>query len=236
MNIQYSVANDIFDIFPDYCRGVIIANEINNQGSSQELVARLRTAENNLRARLKSETLLDEPRIASWRTAYSQLGFKPGKHRPSMEALVRRALKGDPIPSINTIVDLCNLTSLRNLVPVGAHAIDVVSEDIELRRASGEELFEAFGSDDIEHPLPGEVIFVEGDTVLTRRWTWRQAKHTLVTPETKALEVNIDALPPVKVQDVEQISDQVAELIMKYCGGQITVELLKEDNQTIQMK
>ena len=152
-----------------------------------------------------------------------------------MEALIRRVLKNDSLPSISKIVDLGNLVSIQNLVPVGAHAIDVVTQDIALRLATGEEIFEPFGSDVVEHPSPSEVIFAEGNTVLTRRWTWRQAKHTLVVSDTKAVEINVDGLPPVTHQDVEQICRQVASLVQEYCGGRVTFEILSKDNSTIQL-
>jgi DNA/RNA-binding domain of Phe-tRNA-synthetase-like protein len=119
------------------------------------------------------------------------------------------------------------------LVPIGGHAIDVLTQDIGLRFATGEEIFEPFGSDVVERPLPSEIIFVERNTVLTRRWTWRQAKHTLVLPESKAVEVNVDGLPPVSQEAVKQICEQVAELVQKYCGGKIRYEILSNGNPSI---
>ena len=235
MSVQYSITDDIFEHFPEYRRGVVIALDIDNGESPTELIASLRAAESELRTQLDPENLLENPKIASWREAYSQLGFKPGKNRPSMEALIRRVLKNDTLPSISKIVDLGNLVSIQNLVPVGAHAIDVVTQDIALRLATGEEIFEPFGSDDIEHPSTSEVIFAEGNTVLTRRWTWRQAKHTLVVPDTKAVEINFDGLPPVTHQDVEQICRQAAKLVQVYCGGKVTFEILSKDNPCIQL-
>ena len=82
--------------------------------------------------------------------------------------------------------------------PAGGHAIDFVKEDIILRPALGDEEFIPLDSDQVETPTPGEIIFVEGKTVLTRRWTRRQGKHTLVVPETKDLEFNVDGLPPCR--------------------------------------
>ena len=111
--------------------------------------------------------------------------------------MARRALRGDELPAINALVDIGNIISLRHLIPAGGHAIDVLKGDIELRFATGDEEFVPFGTNDLEHPLPGEVIFVEGSIVLTRRWTWRQANHTLTLPETQAIEFNVDGLPPV---------------------------------------
>jgi DNA/RNA-binding domain of Phe-tRNA-synthetase-like protein len=111
-------------------------------------------------------------------------------------------------------------------VPVGGHSIDELTQDISLRYASGEEEFVPFGSDQVEHPLPGEVVFVEGNTVLTRRWTWRQANHTLTLPETRSIEINIDRLPPVGLEELHSIASQLMGLVSEFCGGRSRYEIL----------
>jgi DNA/RNA-binding domain of Phe-tRNA-synthetase-like protein len=226
MSLQYSISDAVFQKFPDYCRGVVLAHGIRNASSPGELINELRAAEKALASQLTPENVASHPRIESWREAYRSVGIKPGEFRPSMDALARRVVKGDALPAISKIVDLGNLVSIQNLIPIGAHAIDKLTQDIELRFASGDEIFEPFGADVVEHPLPGEIIFVEGNTVLTRRWTWRQSKHTLVVPETTAVEVNVDILPPVTHKEVEQICEKVAALVQKYCGGVVRFEIL----------
>jgi DNA/RNA-binding domain of Phe-tRNA-synthetase-like protein len=235
MALHYSISKDIFTKFPAYCRGVVIARDVTNGKSPEELVSALRLAEASLGERLSAETLTSHPQIESWREAYRSAGIKPGDFRPSVEALARRVLKKDPLPLISTLVDLGTLMSIQYLVPIGAHALDFVTQDIELRLATGEEVFEPFGSDTIEHPNPGEIVFVEGNTVLTRRWTWRQAKHTLVVPETKYVEVNVDGLPPVTHEEVERICQQVAAQVQKYCGGSIRYDILSQENPRISL-
>jgi DNA/RNA-binding domain of Phe-tRNA-synthetase-like protein len=236
MSLKYSISKEIFSKFPEYCRGVVTASGISNGDSPDDLLASLRTAESTLGMQLTAENVPTHPKIESWRAAYRLLGVKPSEYRPSVEALLRRVIKKDPLPSINRIVDFGNLLSIQNLVPIGAHAIDVLTQDIELRFATGQELFEPFGSEAVEHPLPAEVIFTEGMTVLTRRWTWRQAKHTLVLPETTSVEFNVDGLPPVYGEDVRQICEQVAALVQKYCGGQASYAILNKENPSIQIE
>ncbi len=230
MSLSYWIDPAVFDRFPGYRRGVVLAHGVRNGDSPPELIAELRTAEAGLSQRLTLEQVTTHPQIAAWREAYRALGIKPADFRPSMEALARRVLRNDPLPAINTLVDLGNLVSIRRLIPAGAHAIDVLAQDICLRPATGAEIFEPFGADVIEHPLPGEFVFVEGDTVLTRRWTWRQAKHTLVTPETTAVEINIDGLPPVTTEEVDATCQEMAGLVQKYCGGQVRYEILSHDH------
>jgi len=225
-HLSYSVSDDIFARYPGYVRGVVVAHDVTNGPSRPELVRLLRDAEESVRARVALERVADEPRIKSWREAYRLFGAKPAEFRSSVEAMVRRALRGDEIPAINALVDIGNVVSLRHLVPAGGHAIDVLTGDIELRFATGREEFVPFGAEEMEHPLPGEVVFVEGQTVLTRRWTWRQANHTLTLPETRAIEFNVDGLPPVTPAEIETACDEVVELVQRFCGGQSRVAFL----------
>jgi DNA/RNA-binding domain of Phe-tRNA-synthetase-like protein len=235
MSVNIRVFGDVFSKFPEYRRGIVIAHDIINGTSPDDLITSLRDAESALSQQLTPDAILMHPCIASWRGAYRSLGVKPSEFRPSVEALVRRVLKKDPLPAINKVVDLGNLISIQHLVPIGAHAIDRLTADMDLRLATGNEIFEPFGTDLVEHPNPGEIIFAEGDTVLTRRWTWRQSKHTLILPETTAVEFNVDALPPVTDEEVGQICNDIASLVEKYCGGRISCGVLSKDHSIMEL-
>jgi len=235
-DLFYSISDEIFSLFPEYMRGVVLAFEVTNSESPPSLMEMLRAAEASVREGLNLDELTAHPRIVSWREAFRKAGIKPSEFRASIEAMIRRVLRHQELPSINTLVDIGNILSLRHLLPIGAHAIDVVSHDIALCRASGEEEFVAFRSEQIEHPVPGEIIFVEGNTVLTRRWSWRQANHTLTLPTTTAIEFNIDGLPPVTKSEVEGICLELMELVHKFCGGQMRYEILSSQNPQIALK
>ena len=86
-----------------------------------------------------------------------------------------------------------------------------------------------------ESPLPGEIIFAEGDTVLTRRWTWRQANHTLTLSTSTAFELNVDGLPPVLASEVEEVCWESVALIERFCGGRTRYELLTRENPRIRI-
>jgi DNA/RNA-binding domain of Phe-tRNA-synthetase-like protein len=232
-DIHYSIHKEVFEQFPGYVRGVVLAFGVTNGESPADLIALLREAEQALPDRLKKDEIASHPYLASWRDAFRAFGAKPAKYRPSIEAMVRRVLNDNQLPAINALVDIGNIVSLRHLIPVGGHAIDGITQDIALRKAVGEEAFTAFGSEDVEHPEPGEIIFAEGHTVLTRRWSWRQANHTLTLPSTTAIEFNIDGLPPVSKAEVTEICQETMEMIEKYCGGKLRYEILSESNPKI---
>src|SRR5262252_5432906 len=70
---------------------------------------------------------------AAVRTMYKRVGLDPTKTRPSSEALLRRVRRGDPLPRINSMVDVCNWCSLEFQLPYGLYDAANVEGDIELR-------------------------------------------------------------------------------------------------------
>lgn len=231
----YAIDTRVFERFPGYTRGVVLAFGVANSPSPSGLVAELRAAEEELRGRISLDTIAEHPRIKSWREAYRAFGTRPSEFRSSIEALARRALRGELLPSINALVDIGTLLSLRHLAPVGGHAIDVLAGNIALRPANGNEVFIPMGGGEPETPLPGEIIFTEGDRILTRRWTWRQSNHTLTELTTREIEFNVDALPPVHESEVEAICQEVATLVAQFCGGQCRYEVLNVSHPAMKL-
>ena len=231
--IVYSIDSEVFRLFPDFIRGVLVARDVENRPSPAELIALLRREEDNQRDALLGQEIADHPCIRNWRDAFRSLGIKPADFRSSIEAMARRVAKGNQLPSINALVDIGNIISLRYLIPAGGHALDNVESEITLRPAVGDEIFVPFGSDVAEHPEPDEIIFAEGSAVLTRRWVWRQSNHTLTEMGTNFIEFNLDGLHPVDESVIRRAGDDLAELVKRFCGGSTTLFLLSIQNQSI---
>src|SRR5574340_1671496 len=84
-------------------------------------------------AGLRNRPELDSS-IAATRAMYKQLGIDPTKTRPSSEALLRRIRKGDGLPRVNTLVDICNWCSVEVQMPYGLYDRDRIGGDaIDLR-------------------------------------------------------------------------------------------------------
>jgi DNA/RNA-binding domain of Phe-tRNA-synthetase-like protein len=111
-----------------------------------------------------------------------------GKEFPSsIEALLRRAMRGGEPFRINPLVDLYNAVSLRHVVPAGGFDLDQLGGPLALRLTRAGDHFTAL---DADAPLPvpaGEVAYADGQTVLTRHFVWRQARVGLITPATRAV-------------------------------------------------
>lgn len=215
------VDEGIFQHFPDYIRAIVVAEGIDNQGVRPEVEEMLREAETQSEALFAQEDLTTHPRIASWREAYKTLNMKPGKNYSSVEALARRARGGSPLPYINTLVALMNGFSLKYLVPCGGDDLDAARGELVLRLANGDEKFVPLGEKEVEHPEPGEAVYVDSGQVLCRRWNWRQGDGTKLTPSTQHVLVNIDCLPPVGGEEAQTLVSELAALVERCCGGTV---------------
>ncbi len=79
------------------------------------------------------------------RELYRRTGEDPTKTRPSSEALLRRVLRGQPLPRVNSVVDLCNLCSLEFLLPIGLYDRDRVRGPVVVRLGRAGEGYESLG-------------------------------------------------------------------------------------------
>jgi DNA/RNA-binding domain of Phe-tRNA-synthetase-like protein len=95
-----------------------------------------------LRERYGAGLSSEVPGAADARTLYKALGIDPTKTRPSNEALLRRALKGETLYRINTLVDALNLVSLREQLPFGLYDLDRLRPPVQLRRGGPGEGYE----------------------------------------------------------------------------------------------
>ncbi len=97
--MKYGVAPDVFQMYPDYVRGVVVvAGLVNGAVENRQIGALLRDAERLVIDNPDLANIAEHPRIASWRAAYAKFGARPSKFFSSIEALVRRVRKGDQLP------------------------------------------------------------------------------------------------------------------------------------------
>jgi DNA/RNA-binding domain of Phe-tRNA-synthetase-like protein len=83
------------------------------------------------------------------RALYRRFGIDPTRTRPSSEALLRRALRGDPFPRINSLVDVANVMSLLAQSPVGLYDLDRVEGLLTLRVGAEGEGYEGIRKDHV---------------------------------------------------------------------------------------
>jgi len=232
--MRFSVEADVFQLFPQFCRGVVIATGADNSRSCPELEQLLREYEEKVRED-RTIDIATHPRLLAWKEAYRKFGANPNKYTPSIVFLAKQTKAGKPLRSISPLVDAFNVISVKYLVPSGGDDIDTVVDDMTLGRAVSDETFAPiFKPEEVEHPETGEVIYVNRHSkrVMCRRWNWRNADFSKITPSTKNLAINVDGLlPAISRQEIEQAAGELGELILRYCGGTVSIRYLDAQNR-----
>jgi DNA/RNA-binding domain of Phe-tRNA-synthetase-like protein len=217
-DFTYRIDSDLLQMFPGYRLGVLVYSGLDNAGSHVELSQLVRSAEESARHSVIGN-VAENPVVAAWRDAYKRFGAKPSEHRSSIEALLRRVLKPDSIPTINPLVDIGTAVSLMNLVPTGVHPIRHESTEIQLRLARSGDHFLPVAEQEPELVTPGEVVLADQLEVLTRRWTWRQSANTRMAPSTTRAFFNVDALGVTSDTDLEAAMSEAHRQVARFCGG-----------------
>ncbi len=231
--MQFKVDPKIFENYPDLLIGVLVIRGADNTGSDPGIVELLRKEEVLVREKLSGyEIVGDVPELVAQREVHKKYGGKPTRYRPSVESLVRRVRKGDELPSINKLVDLYNLISIRYFVPIGGEDTDACKGDIELTYADGTEEFISIGSDKNDPPESGEVVYKDSAGVICRRFNWREGDRTKLDEQTTNCVIVAEAVPPVSKDTLEQALGDLSELITKYCQAKVETSILNtEENQ-----
>jgi len=220
------ISDDIFKMFPDYVRHVLIAREADNSKVDGELEAFLRKEEARVQADESFTDIKSHPRIASWRDAFVKFGTNPNQCPPSIANLIKRVRGGKDIPYINSMVTIFNIISMRYVIPAGGDDLDLVKGDLSLGFSDGSETYVPLGSPDVrEFPRPGEVILYDtgsGD-VFCRSWCWKNGDRSRIEGTTKTVAINIDALPPVTGDEGLTAAEETAELVRRFCRAHVTI-------------
>ncbi len=206
--------------FPTIRAGVVHATGLDNGPSSPRLLEQYGDEQRAARDRLSGTAIAELPPIAAWRRVFSAFGAKPTQYRCAAEALLRRLAKQGDIPSINTLVDIGNLVSIRYAMPVAVFDRATTAGSITVRFATGTEPFADLGSSETVNPQPGEVIFVDdGGAVCARRWCWRQSAQSATSIGTAEALIVVEGHHDTAQQDVKSALDDLAALLGSHQSG-----------------
>ena len=232
--MKYSVSSQVFALDPRLRFGIIIGKGLANRPSSREDEMRLRNAEKIVRERIKLEALRDVPNIALYREIMVKAGINPNRFPVSVEAMLKRVLKGDQLPIINGLVDLCNAVSLENLITLGAHDLNDIEDNLSVRFSTGDEKFLPFGQEEEERVEAGELVFTSGNQVQTRKWIWRQSELGKTTLDSHQIIFQLVGMADDPENTLETAMKSIEKLVMEEFGGTFDSYLVSPENTEIQ--
>jgi DNA/RNA-binding domain of Phe-tRNA-synthetase-like protein len=176
---------------------------------------------NETKAYWQDKNLADDPTLQGFRVLHEKVGRSNNKYIASPESLLNLLLSKDRFPKINQIVDIYNLISIKYKLALGAHNLDKIIGGVTLKLTRGTENFVPLGKAEPEAILPGEYAYTNENNEIVCRLEVLQCDQTKVTQDTKNLFLIIQGNPNTSSEYVDSARQEVCDLLVKYCGGQV---------------
>jgi DNA/RNA-binding domain of Phe-tRNA-synthetase-like protein len=154
------------------------------------------------------------PETIAVRTMYKRVGIDPTKTRPSSEALLRRVRKGDSLPRINSMVDVCNWCSFEFQLPYGLYDAGKIQGDVLLRIGRDGESYPGIRKDAVH--VDGRIALI--DTVGPFGNPTSDSARTMVTTATTRGLLVVFAPREIDVARLTHAMDVTSERMQLYTG------------------
>jgi DNA/RNA-binding domain of Phe-tRNA-synthetase-like protein len=159
-----------------------------------------------------------EADVSAARALYRAIGLDPTKTRPSSEALLRRVKRGEPLPRINTLVDLCNWCSVEVQLPYGLYDLDHVVPPVHVRRGLEGEAYAGIRKDVVH--LSGRLVVADASGAFGNPTS--DSARTMVTPATRRVFVVVFAPSAVTEPSMTRVLNLTAERLTRWAGARET--------------
>src|SRR5687768_1541861 len=153
--------------------------------------------------------------VAAVRTMYKRVGIDPTKRRPSSEALLRRVRKGEGLPRINSMVDVCNWCSLEFQLPYGLYDAAHIEGDVVLRLGHPGESYPGIRKDDVH--VAGRITLA--DSLGPFGNPTSDSSRTMVTTATTHALVVVFAPFELDARRLSHVVDATAARMHEYTGA-----------------
>ncbi len=156
------------------------------------------------------------------RAMYRRIGLDPTKTRPSSEALLRRVRKGDHLPRINTLVDICNWCSLEFQLPYGLYDVTALQPPVVLR----------IGAEGESYPgIRKDVVNVRDRLTLADQAgpfgnPTSDSARTMVTEATSEVLTVVFAPAETSPARLASVLDATAGRLIQFAGGRQTLRVV----------
>ncbi|MBI9067764.1 MAG: hypothetical protein JEZ09_10765 [Salinivirgaceae bacterium] len=204
--INLKITSELKEKCPQMALGTIHC-QVKNTQRSEKLWKEIDIVSEEIRKKYQLETIKTNKQITATRNMYLACGKKPGRYRPSSEALMRRIVKGVGLYQINTLVDLINLVSLKSGYSIGAFDADYIVGNIEAGIGKENEPYQGIGKGQINiHGLP--VLRDEKGAIGTPT---SDEVRTAIRPDTSNLFINFNGY--TGADDIKETLDYTVKLL-----------------------
>lgn len=228
-NMQFDVkwSSDVSKKFPELAICIGTISDVHVEKNNSKLDVLKQNVYEEVTTKHNAETLKDNVTVRAFRNFYWKLDIDPTKTRPSGEALLRRILRGNPLPNISTAVDAYNLASLKTIVPISGFDRNRISPPFTIRFARSDESFAGVGMDR-PMPLTEKILVLADENRILCIYPYRDSDSTKISLQTQNVSLVGYGAPGITEGLLKEAVETGLQFIRKVSGGQLEfIEVFK---------
>ena len=132
------------------------------------------------------EEIANESSIKGYQLLHEKVGAADKSLVASPESLMKILFKHKTLRSINPIVDAYNYIAIKNRVSIGAHDMEQIEGNVDLRLSEGDECFIPLGKNKPQPINAGEYCYIDDANEVICRLDCRQCDKTKTSANTKS--------------------------------------------------
>lgn len=220
MQLTVCWSAEVAAVFPKLAISIGTINNVSVEKENEKIRELKKALYADARTKHDIEKLKENLVVRAYRDFYWKLGIDPTKTRPSGEALLRRVLHGDELPTISTAVDAYNLASMKTVIPISGFDRNMLNPPFKVRFAEEGEPFTGIGMGKPLALKSNMLVLADTKRVLCI-YPHRDADQTKITERTKNILLVGYGAPGIAEQQLEEAVETALGYIKAACGGEI---------------
>jgi DNA/RNA-binding domain of Phe-tRNA-synthetase-like protein len=206
--------------FPNLAVGLGLIKGVNVEKENEKIKKLREAVYNEVRSKYDVEKLKDNTVVRAYRDFYWKLDIDPTKTRPSGEALLRRVLHGNELPTISTVVDAYNLASMKTIISISGFDSEKLNPPFHVRFAKNGETFVGIG---MSKPLTltDKILVLADKSQILCIYPHRDSDYTKITEKTKNVLIVSYGAPGITKQQLQEAVETTLSYIKQVSSGEI---------------
>jgi DNA/RNA-binding domain of Phe-tRNA-synthetase-like protein len=168
---------------------------------------------------LTKDQINEDPILQGFKQLHEKIAHSNRETISASENLLNFLLRTGKIPHINLLVDIYNLVSIETHLALGAHDIDHIAGNVQIRLMDGSENFRPIGATEPKKVKPGDYAYIDDSNDILCWLEVRQVEKTKVTIDTHDCFYIIQGNSATNAEFLENTATRLINLTKKYCGG-----------------
>jgi len=221
----------LFKKFNPHFKLVLISVKgMDNRNKARESQHLVKETEKLIKLTFNRDNVKSHKLISPWAAAQQDFGDEAIHYKTSVEHLIKKVINNHDVSVGDTLTNLLNYISLRQVVPIGVDDYDKLKGNVSFTVALGGEKVGVF------HLLKKNAFYYHDKKgpIGTKFDYWKNPRTKLNKSSQNAL-IHLEILPPISDEDMNKIILKLKNVISGFCGGKVKIAVLSRRKRSVVM-